>query len=137
MGHSVIHLESHLQPAGIHAASDGDLFDCAGGEWQDEHHHRQSKEPAPQWHNIREQFARVLEKLPEGCPIVTDIGQARHPGYGASQGRISGDQWCTRLGIDLTRLITAEFGFCFVAHCRLGCSGDGAPRLQRHGPEIV
>ena len=137
MGHSVIHLESHLQPAGIHAASDGDLFGCAGGEWQDEHHHRQSKEPAPQWHNIREQFARVLEKLPEGCPIVTDIGQARHPGYGASQGRISGDQWCTRLGIDLTRLITAEFGFCFVAHCRLGRSGDGAPRLQRHGPEIV
>ena len=48
----------------------------------------------------REQFARVLEKQPEGCPLVADTGQAQDPGHGASQGRISGDHWCTRPGID-------------------------------------
>ena len=96
----VIHLESHLQPAGIQAASDGDVCGCAGGKWQDEHDHWQSKESAPQRHNIREQFARVLEKQPEGCPLVADTGQAQDPGHGASQGRISGDHWCTRPGID-------------------------------------
>ena len=100
MGHSVIHLESHLQPAGIHAASDGDVCGCAGGKWQDELDHWQSKESAPQRHNIREQFARVLEKQPEGCPLVADTGQAQDPGHGASQGRIPGDHWCTRPGID-------------------------------------